>query len=59
MNKLTLNESAKTQPMIFTYSAYSHTVLLVRRNRGVLVLLKFQVNSQKLGVQAPQKFEFE
>ena len=27
--------------------------------RGVLVLLKFEVNSQKLGVQAPQNFEFE
>ena len=26
---------------------------------GVLVLLKFQVNSQKLGVQAPQNLEFE
>ena len=26
---------------------------------GVLVLLKFQVNSQKLGVQEPQNFEFE
>ena len=28
-------------------------------SRGVLVLLKFQVNSQKLGVQAPQNVEFE
>ena len=27
--------------------------------RGVLVLLKFWVNSQKLGVQAPQNVEFE
>ena len=27
--------------------------------RGVLVLLKLQVNSQKLGVQAPQNLEFE
>ena len=27
--------------------------------RGVLVLLKFQVNLQKLGVQAPQNVEFE
>ena len=26
---------------------------------GVLVLLKFQVNSQKLGVQASQNLEFE
>ena len=26
---------------------------------GVLVLLKFWVNSQKLGVQAPQNVEFE
>ena len=26
---------------------------------GALVLLKFHVNSQKLGVQAPQNFEFE
>ena len=26
---------------------------------GVLVLLKLQVNSQNLGVQAPQNFEFE
>ena len=28
-------------------------------HRGVLVLLKLQVNSQKLGVQAPQNLEFE
>ena len=27
--------------------------------RGVLVLLKLQVNSQKLGVQAPENCEFE
>ena len=26
---------------------------------GVLVLLKFEVNSHKLEVQAPQNFEFE
>ena len=29
------------------------------QGRGVLVLLKFWVNSQKLGVQAPQNVEFE
>ena len=29
------------------------------KHRGVLVLLKFQVNSQKLGIQAPHNFEFE
>ena len=26
---------------------------------GVLILLKFEVNSQKIEVQAPQNFEFE
>ena len=26
---------------------------------GVLVLLKFEVNSQNLGLQAPQNFQFE
>ena len=29
------------------------------KSLGVLVLLKLQVNSQKLGVQAPQNLEFE
>ena len=30
-----------------------------KKRRGVLVLLKLQVKSQKLGVQAPQNLEFE
>ena len=34
-------------------------ILLGYMGRGVLVLLKFEVNSQKLGVQAPQNLEFE
>ena len=34
-------------------------ILLSATPWGVLVLLKFQVNSQKLGVQTPQNFEFE
>ena len=31
----------------------------VKASGGVLVLPKLQVNSQKLGVQAPQNLEFE
>ena len=36
-----------------------YSILPVLFPRGVLVSLKFQVNSQKFGVQVPQNFEFE
>ena len=41
------------------YNTSIQLTLAGQDNRGVLVLLKIWVNSQKLGVQAPQNVEFE
>ena len=43
-------------PEILTVLKWTHKNL---EFRGVLVFLKFWVNSQKLGVLAPQNVEFE